>query len=137
VCHIELARVGYNDIAQHYPAELSDEERARRCHALLESVLYTFLHMDGAHRNTQAPHLVDFEGVIATSSGVVPAPAFSGLHSEYRMQIERVAQGLNSLHNNAIIVHPFDSLGEFTEKMSAIIADARPYRLPEFAKRDR
>lgn len=133
-CHIELARVGYNDIAQHYPAGVSDDERNRRARALLESVLYTFLHVDGAHRNTQAPHVVDFEGVIATSSGVSPAPAFSALNSEYRMQIERVATGLNTLHSNAITLYPFDSAAEFTERMTGLIAAARPYRLPEFGK---
>lgn len=139
VCHIELARVGYNDIAQHYPQGLQDDaeqgdSRRARARVLLESVLYTFLQMDGAHRNTQAPHLVDFEGVIAVSSSVVPAPSFSGLHSEYRTQIERIAAGLNKLHDAAIELHPFDSLGEFTEKMGAIIAHTQPYRLPEFGK---
>lgn len=136
-CHVEVARIGYNDIAQHYPDVLDDDERAKRCRALLESVLYTFLHLDGAHRNTQAPHLVDFEGVITTSSGVVPAPAFSALHPEYRMQIERIAGGLNKLNNDAIQTRPFDSLADFTECMSAIITEAQPYRLPEFAKRGR
>jgi CRISPR-associated protein Cst2 len=147
VCHVELARVGYNDIAQHYPDGLADDgesgdNRMSRARALLESVLYTFLQMDGAHRNTQAPHMVDFEGVIAVSRGVMPAPAFSGLHLEYRSQIERIAAGLNGLHKPSdaasqeemITLHPFDSLGEFTEHMSSIIAQARPYRLPEFGK---
>lgn len=142
VCHVELARVGYNDIAQHYPNGLTDEDRTKRARALLESVLYTFLQMDGAHRNTQAPHMVGFEGVVAVSRGVMPAPAFSGLHQEYRSQIERIAAGLNRLHKpadstkseNVITLHPFDSLGEFTEQMSNIIAEAQPYRLPEFGK---
>jgi CRISPR-associated protein Cst2 len=134
VCHIELARVGYNDIAQHYPAELTDDERRQRGRALLESVLYTFLQMDGAHRNTQAPHVVDFEGVVTTSAGVVPAPVFSGLHAEYRMQVERIASNLNSLHPEIITVRPFDSLAQFTEVMSDLIATAQPSRLPEFVK---
>lgn len=142
VCHIELARVGYNDIAQHYPIGLSDDDRKKRARALLESVLYTFLQLDGAHRNTQAPHMVGFEGVVAVSRGVMPAPAFSGLHLEYRSQIERIAAGLNRLHKpaddsnpeNIITLHPFDSLGEFTEHMSTIISEAQPYRLPEFGK---
>lgn len=137
VCHIEIARVGYNDIAQHYPAGLSQEERTLRCRTLLESVLYTFLHMDGAHRNTQAPHLVDFEGVIATSSGVMPAPAFSALHTEYQMQITRVAEALNTLRPGAITLYPFDSLGAFTKEMTTLITTAQPYSLPEFTKRDR
>ncbi|MDQ2995483.1 MAG: DevR family CRISPR-associated autoregulator [Chloroflexota bacterium] len=134
VCHVELARVGYNDIAQHYPEGLTDEDRTKRARALLESVLYTFLQMDGAHRNTQAPHVVDFEGVITTSSSVVPAPAFSGLHDGYREQISRIADNLNTLHAGAITVYPFEGMDAFTQHMSSIIREAQPYRLPEFGK---
>ncbi len=139
VCHVELARVAYNDIAQHYPDGITDvaekgDSRTKRAQALLESVLYTFLQLDGAHRNTQAPHMAGFEGVIAVSRGVMPAPAFSGLHDEYRMQLQRIAAGLNMLHNNAITLYPFDSLGEFTEHMGSIISTVQPYRLPEFGK---
>ena len=133
VCHIEVARLGYNDIAQRYPAELSEDERARRYRALLESVLYTFLQMDGAHRNTQSPHVVDLEGVITTSNTIVPAPAFSALQNEYRMHIERIAAALNTLHPGAVGVHPFDSMGAFAEIMSTLIRTSQPYRLPEFA----
>ncbi|NTU82282.1 MAG: DevR family CRISPR-associated autoregulator [Chloroflexales bacterium] len=139
VCHVELARVAYNDIAQHYPDGLADEaeqgdSRTKRAQALLESVLYTFLHLDGAHRNTQAPHIAGFEGVVAVSSGIMPAPAFSGLDPEYRVQLQRIADGLNKLHPNAIALYPFDSLGEFTEQMGSLIAATQPYRLPEFGK---
>ena len=137
VCHVELARVGYNDIAQHYPASLTNEARTKRARALLESVLYTFLQMDGAHRNTQAPHVVDFEGVITTSSSVAPAPAFSGLHSGYREQINRIAANLNTLHDGAISVYPFEGLDSFSQQMSEIIRGAEPYRLPEFGKASR
>jgi CRISPR-associated protein Cst2 len=134
VCHIELARVGYNDIAQHYAPGVTAEERTKRARALLESVLYTFLQLDGAHRNTQAPHVVDFEGVITTSSSVAPAPAFSGLHDDYREQISRIADTLNTLHDNAIRVYPFEGMDAFTQQMSTIIRSAEPYRLPEFEK---
>lgn len=139
VCHVELARIAYNDIAQHYPDGIADvvekgDSRTKRAQTLLESVLYTFLQLDGAHRNTQAPHVAGFEGVIAVSSGVMPAPAFSGLHDEYRIQLQRIATSLNKLHNNAITLYPFDSLGEFTERMGDIIATVQPYRLPEFGK---
>ena len=134
VCHVEVARVGYNDIAQHYPAKLSEEERGYRAKALLESVLYTFLQLDGAHRNTQTPHVVGFEGMITTSSSVVPAPAFSPLHPEYCMHIERIANNLNRLHEGAITLYPFDSPGMFTEAMTNLITSSQPYRLPEYGK---
>ncbi len=117
-----------------YPDKLSEEERAYRARALLESVLYTFLQLDGAHRNTQTPHVVGFEGMITTSSSVVPAPAFSPLHPEYCMHIERIATNLNRLHEGAITLYPFDSPGMFTEAMTNLITSSQPYRLPEYGK---
>lgn len=134
VCHVELSRLGYNDISQCYPAELSDEARQRRCTVLLESVLYTFLQVDGAHRNTQAPHVVGFEGVITTSKKMIPAPAFSSLQPEYQQQVARIADSLNKLHPDAISSHHFDSMAQFTEVMSDLIATTAPARLPEFKK---
>jgi CRISPR-associated protein Cst2 len=134
VCHIDLARVGYNDIAQHYPETLDEQERERRGRTLLESVLYTFLQLDGAHRNTQAPHVVDVEGVITTSENVIPAPALSALKPEYKMHIERIANSLNALHPGAIAVYPFNDISEFTAEMSQLIRCVAPYHLPEFGR---
>lgn len=136
-CHLELARIAFNDQTQQYPSDITDEDRQRRCRALLESVLYTFLQLDGAHRNTQAPHVVAFEGAITTSHTIMPAPAFSALHDGFREQIESIAQSLNSLstHNgagagsNAIVVHPFDTLADFATRMTEIINSARPFKL--------
>jgi CRISPR-associated protein Cst2 len=48
------------------------------------------------------------------------------------MHIKRIATGLNILHPDAITLYPFDSLGEFTEKMTMLISESEPYRLPEF-----
>jgi len=134
VCHVELARVGYNDIAQHYPAGLDENARVLRGRTLLESILYTFLQLDGAHRNSQSPHVVDVEGVITTSNAMIPAPALSGLQNEYRMHITRIAHALNTLHPDAISVYPFDTMGEFAETLGGLIGRSEPYRLPEFTK---
>ena len=134
VCHIDMAGVGYNEIAQHYPATLSEDERTRRSRALLESVLYTFLQINGAHRNTQAPHVVDFEGTVSLSENMVPAPAFSPLHAEYGMHIERIASALQKLHPEIFQVHHVDSLSAFAELMSGIILETQPYRLPEVTR---
>jgi CRISPR-associated protein Cst2 len=149
VCHIDLARLGYNDVAQRYPAGLTEEARKARCKLLLESVLYTFLQIDGAHRNTQAPHVVGFEGIVTTSTTTTPAPAFSSLHHEYQLQIERIAEGLNKLHSarhddeyvesrpDAIKVRPFTDMAAFTAIMGDLIATTTPYRLPSFNVRER
>ncbi|MCI0713896.1 MAG: DevR family CRISPR-associated autoregulator, partial [Chloroflexi bacterium] len=48
VCHVNLARIGFNDITQQYV--LSADQRRSRARALLESIAYTFLEPKGAMR---------------------------------------------------------------------------------------
>jgi CRISPR-associated protein Cst2 len=127
VAHLELARIGFNDITQQYV--LDDEERARRHRTLLESVLYTFVEPNGAMRSTQNPHIVDFQGAITTSSDVAPAPALSPIRDDYLGELKRLAEALNSLRPDAICVQPFDSMSAFAAVMRQIIADTAPYRL--------
>jgi CRISPR-associated protein Cst2 len=127
VAHLELARIGFNDITQQYV--LDDEERARRHRTLLESVLYTFVEPNGAMRSTQNPHIVDFQGAITTSSDVVPAPALSPIRDDYLGELERLAGALNSLRAGAIRVQPFESPSAFGAVMQQIIANTAPYRL--------
>ena len=66
VCHLELVRIGYNDVTQSYA--IGQEERQRRCTLLLESLLYTFLELNGAMRSAQLPHLVGLECFLRHSS---------------------------------------------------------------------
>ena len=40
VCHLELSRIGYNDIKQEYA--ITPEERQLRASLLLQSLLHTF-----------------------------------------------------------------------------------------------
>ena len=73
VCHVELARIGYNDIKQTYA--LTPEERQLRASLLLESLLHTFIELNGAMRSTQLPHLVKQYHISLTSliqPGVTP-----------------------------------------------------------------
>src|SRR5713226_1667524 len=99
VCHIELARIGYNDIKQRYA--LDETERELRATLLLESLLHTFLELNGAMRSTQLPHLVALEGAITTSTGVTPAPLVSPLmgggddRDSYRKQLDGIVAALN------------------------------------------
>src|SRR5439155_23712949 len=101
VCHLELARIGYNDITQK-PA-ISDEERLQRAKLLLESLMYTFLELNGAMRSTQLPHLVALAGFISTSDNAIPAPLISPLiggsdqehRFTYREQAQAIATALN------------------------------------------
>ncbi|MGQ9815851.1 MAG: DevR family CRISPR-associated autoregulator, partial [Candidatus Roseilinea sp.] len=128
VLNIEAARVGFNDISQTYA--VSDDERAERLRVLLESVLHTFVEPAGAMRSTQNPHILDLVGVITVSRDVVPAPCISPLKSDFISDIKRVAESLNKLRPNAIEVQEFSSLGEFAEKMVALIQTATPFTLP-------
>jgi CRISPR-associated protein Cst2 len=73
VCHAELSRIGYNDISQTYA--IDDAERARRATALIQSIMHTFLELNGAMRTTQLPHLVALE--VATAPSLHPWSARS------------------------------------------------------------
>lgn len=128
VLNIEAARVGFNDISQTYA--VSDGERAERLRALLESVLHTFVEPAGAMRSAQNPHILDVTGVMTVSRDVVPAPCISPLKSDFVSDIKRIAESLNRLRPNAIEVQEFGSLGEFAEKMVALIQTATPFTLP-------
>jgi CRISPR-associated protein Cst2 len=128
VLNLEAARIGFNDIIQRYA--ISDDERSKRLHVLLESILYTFIEPNGAMRSTQNPHLVDFSGAITVSRDVVPAPCISPLKSVYIDDIGKVAAAINSLRPGAIEVKKFASLGEFAEIMAELIHVAAPYALP-------
>lgn len=127
VVHLELARIGFNDITQQYA--LDDDERVRRHRALLESVLYTFVEPNGAMRSTQNPHIVDFQGAITVSSDVVPAPALSPLQEGYLEELEQLVGELNALRPSAIRFQAFDSMSTFGAAMREIVAETVPYRL--------
>ena len=127
VSTVEPARIGFNDITQRYA--IDDAQREVRYKGLLESLLYTFIQPNGAMRTTQHPHLVDFKGVISLSEQLVPAPTLSPLNGDYREELSRIVDGLNSIRPNAVTLHSFDSLAQFTEIMTELIADSTPYKL--------
>ncbi len=127
VCHLELARIGFNDISQTYAIDDPDQ-RHWRMQALLQSVLYTFMQPNGAMRSAQAPHLVDFSGVVTYSTGVVPAPTISPLKDTYREEISSLISILDRMSAGAVYQKPFNSLGEFADVIHALM-QAKPYTL--------
>lgn len=127
VGNFEISRLGYNDISKTYP--LNDEEREKRYKALLKSLLYTFIKPTGAMRNTQNPHILSFEGVIATSSSICPAPTVSSLNDAYMEEIKATQENLNKITNNSINYIEFKSLSEFSGKMVELINNNKPYKL--------
>jgi CRISPR-associated protein Cst2 len=122
VCHIEFSRIGYNDIRQQYA--LSLEERTRRGAVLLESLLHTFVQLNGAMRSAQLPHLVRLEGALAYSTTMLPAPLISPLADDYVDQMQRIGTALGS---GSITVAAFDSLGQLAEQVQDLVASAQPY----------
>jgi CRISPR-associated protein Cst2 len=127
VSHYEVARIGYNDIAQHYA--LDDDARTARYRALLESVLYTFVQPKGAMRAAQLPHIVSFEGVLSYTTAVLPAPTVSPLNPDYRQEIEGVAAALDRLNPGAVSVRAFDSLAGFADVVRDLVETTSPYAL--------
>ena len=127
VCHLDLARIGFNDIKQEYAIDA--EQRALRADALLKSVLYTFMQPKGAMRSAQAPHLVNLEGVLSVSSGAVPAPTVSPLKDNYQRQMTDIRDNLEKVAPGAVQLYPFDSLGAFTGIIGELLADLAPYEL--------
>jgi CRISPR-associated protein Cst2 len=120
VVNLDLYKVGRNDITLRY--EIEEAARKRRISALIRGVLSAFVKPTGAHRNTQNPHVVDFEGVITTSTSSLPAPALSALNQDYEKELDRIAAALNGLStaSNNIAVGKFTGLASFTEQLAEI-----------------
>ncbi len=133
VCHLELARIGYNDIKQSYA--IDETERQHRASLLLESLLYTFIELNGAMRSTQLPHLVALEGVITTSTSVIPAPLISPLAgddddgNDYRKQVGTIVSALNGAQGESVKSENFDTISDFATQMRALIDSSSPFEL--------
>jgi CRISPR-associated protein Cst2 len=108
VCHLELARIGINDITRSNV--ISDEDRGKRQRATIQALLATLIKPSGAQRNTQNPHIVDCRGMISTSASHLPAPTVSPLCSEYCSQMKQIVDTLNKLAPGTVDARPFDSL---------------------------
>lgn len=127
VTNLELSRIGYNDISHTYVAEA---DRQAQYAALLESMLYTFVEMNGAMRNTQMPHLAALDGVVAVSYGIAPAPTVSPLNKEFKQEIAGTRDAINRLHKQEVIqVLPFDNLTQFADILSNLILETEPYTM--------
>ena len=129
VSNFDICRVGYNDITKNYV--ISDEERGKRITALLKSVLFTFIKPKGAMRNTQNPHIVNFEGIITVSTKPIPAPTISPINDYYRDEIKSISKTLNEIELDSISEIQFDTLAEFTDKFSKIINNCEGLKLKE------
>lgn len=119
VLNTDICRIGFNDITRTYP--IGPEERKKRAVVVLKSILATFLKPGGAHRNTQNPHIVNFQGCITASSTMLPAPTVSALNTDYLGEIGNICNTLNEISPNSITKWEFNSLHEFAAMIKEIM----------------
>lgn len=118
VATFEASRIGFNDISREYV--LSESERAARVRAVLKSLVYTLVRTEGAQRNTQHPHILAAEGVVAISRDARPAPTASPLKDGYREDVMATCKQLDRMGGkHAFETRTFDSMSEF----ASIVAD--------------
>jgi CRISPR-associated protein Cst2 len=108
VCNLDLYRIGLNDITRQYVVD--PNSRRKRATTLIHALAATLLKPMGAQRNTQNPHIVDCRGVVATSATSLPAPTVSPLHKDYREEMKRTADVLNTIKPGSVEVTQFESL---------------------------
>jgi CRISPR-associated protein Cst2 len=110
VCHLELSRVGVNDVTRE--TVVSGEARSSRQRAAIQALLTTLIKPAGAQCNTQTPHILECSGVLTTSSSHLPAPMLSPLTEGYRQDVSSIAETLNRLTPDAIQARSFDRMAE-------------------------
>jgi CRISPR-associated protein Cst2 len=118
VCGLDLYRVGLNDITREYVVSAAD--RVARARALLQALAATLLKPSGAQRNTQAPHVLDCQGIVAWSANSLPAPALSPLKDGYEGQVEECIASLNRMTPGALQSQRFGSMSEGIALLTAL-----------------
>ncbi|RCW49887.1 DevR family CRISPR-associated autoregulator [Halanaerobium sp. MA284_MarDTE_T2] len=124
VNNLEISRIAYNDISKDYV--LDDDAIKNRYQALLKSIMMTYYSPEGAMRNTQAPHMTSFEGVVSISYSSVPAPTISALNPDYKNEISSISNTLNEI-GEEVELKEFKSMSEFTNIIKDLINDTVPY----------
>jgi CRISPR-associated protein Cst2 len=122
ICHLELSRVGVNDVTRE--CALSAESAAVRRRAAVQALIATLARPAGAQCNTQSPHLVDCSGMVTLSRSYLPAPMLSPLSDSYRSEIESIAGTMNRLAPETIEAHPFETLAQGLERLERAAAGA-------------
>lgn len=121
ICNLDLYRVGVNDITRRSVVDKTG--RVARAKAIIHALASTLLKPAGAQRNTQNPHIVNCQGVVAVSSTSLPAPTVSPLNDNYRDQISQAASALNAITSNGVTVQQFETLADGVSVLARIAAD--------------
>ncbi len=126
ICNLDLYRIGLNDITRKYV--VSPQARKARATALIHALAATLLKPAGAQRNTQNPHIVKCEGVVAISATSLPAPTVSPLSHDYREQMQSAAEVLNGIKTGSVHVAQFQSLADGVKVLANLASEVE---LPE------
>ncbi len=130
VCNIDVYRIGLNDITRVYP--IDENERINRFKGIIQSLINSFLDPKGAMTSTQKPHITDFRGVVAISKKLIPAPTISAINPDYKEEIIKIAENLNKIENDSIILSEFNGLGDLS-KILADLMNCEPYSIPKIS----
>jgi len=120
ICHLELARIGVNDVTRELA--ITSESRAVRQRAAIAALLASLIKPAGAQRNTQAPHILECCGVATLSRSYWPAPMLSPLSPDYREEIGSVVETLNRLTPGSVERLDFTGLGEAATVLEGLIS---------------
>jgi CRISPR-associated protein Cst2 len=118
VCHLELARIGVNDISRE--RIVSEQDQKVRQRSAIQALMATLIKPTGAQRNTQNPHILGCEGIIAVSRGHLPAPMLSPLNDEYQSEVRAIAKTLNGMNLGTVETFGFASLAAGVEKLNEL-----------------
>jgi CRISPR-associated protein Cst2 len=118
ICHLELGRIGVNDVSRN--SEISPESRQKRARAAVQALMATLIKPAGAQRNTQNPHIVDCTGILATSTTHLPAPLVSPLNPQFVEQMESISGTLNEIHEGSVSTVAFGSLSAAVQSLKAV-----------------
>jgi CRISPR-associated protein Cst2 len=121
ICHLELARIGANDMTRQAAVSEADQRTRRR--ATIQALMATLVKPSGAQRNTQNPHIVSCRGVVAASMSSLPAPTVSPLGEKYADQMESIKVTLNRIEPNGISTRRFESLADGVRVLQEIAAE--------------
>ena len=80
-------------------------------------------------RNTQNPHIVNFEGVISYSTTTCPAPSVSAINENYKNEMKEITVSLNTITNNSVTSIEFSSLSQFSQEFAKLISETTPGEL--------
>lgn len=124
ICNLDVYRVGLNDITREYVVDSGD--RKKRARALIHALAASLVKPSGAQRNTQNPHIVACEGIVATSASSLPAPTVSPLNDNYRDQMDQVARELNRIQPDTIRATRFETLADGVRILADNAAELEP-----------